>query len=790
MFNPKEFLLNAARGGMRERSALSRYGAALGFTLAAFALKAVLERFIEQESPFLLFFSAVMFSAWFGGLGAGLLATVLSALLSDYFFLAPTLSLRPGGSGQALRLTIFIVEGIGISLLCEGLRTSRFRGEAQQSALRQSDARHRLFVEEVADYAFMICDANGIITDWNYGAERLFGHTKQQALGQPLSVIFTPEDCAADAPKHELETARKDHTATDVRWHLRRDGSRVWVNGTVTAVRDEAGALHGFAKVARDETMRREAEERLRDNQKQLRLITDAVPVLIAYIDKDERYRFVNRAYEDWFAQPTTNIVGAHIRDALGDEGYAIARPNLLRAFGGERITYERLMPYKYGGARYTSGVHIPDVGDDGTVRGVVVLVSDITERKRAEDETAELYQRAQVANRMKDEFLATLSHELRTPLTPIIGWLHMIRGKMLPEAEVERGLSVIAKNASWLSSLINDLLDMSAVLSDKIKLDKSPVSIASILRESIDTAQTQAAVRRIEITFEIDEAGERAMVNGDRTRLLQIFWNLLNNAIKFERDGGRVHVGCEVENAVCRVRVRDYGIGIAAEFLPHVFEHFRQSDSSSTRSYGGLGLGLALVKNFVEAHEGTITVESSGENQGTQFTVTLPLLEAKAERTDTAGESYDAGCKADSTPTAIPVEGQSRSESHGARVLVIEDSPDTLEMMGMILRHAGFQIIACEDAFDALRHASMSEFDIVIADIGLPEISGHELIKRLRMLPHFTHVPAIALTGYATPRDAEQALSAGFDAHLAKPVAAADLLAKIDELLDDKANH
>ena len=169
MFKLKEFVLDVARRGMRERSAMSRYGAALGFTLAAFALKAALEQFIEQESPFLLFFSAVMFSAWFGGLGAGLLATLLSALLSDYFFLAPSLTLRPGGSGQALRLVIFIIEGAGISLLCEGLRTSRLRGEAQESALRESEARHRMFVEEVADYAFMIFDANGIITDWNYG---------------------------------------------------------------------------------------------------------------------------------------------------------------------------------------------------------------------------------------------------------------------------------------------------------------------------------------------------------------------------------------------------------------------------------------------------------------------------------------------------------------------------------------------------------------------------------------------------------------------------------------------
>lgn len=783
MFNPKEFVLDAVRRGMRERSAASRYGAAVGFTLAAFGLKIVLDRFIEQESPFLLFFSAVMFSAWFGGLGAGLLATTLSALLSDYFFLAPSLSTNSGGSGQALRLGIFVIEGAAISLLCEGLRTSQTRGEAQESALRQSEARHRMFVEEVADYAFMIFDANGIVTDWNYGAERLFGYTKQQALGQHTSFVFTPEDRAAGAPEQELEAARRDRTATDLRWHLRRDNSRIWINGTVTAVRDEAGELRGFAKVARDETMRHEAEERLRDNQKQLRLITDAVPVLISYIDREERYRFVNQAYEDWFAQPMMNIVGTHLRDTLGDEGYAAVRPNLLRALDGERITYERLMPYKYGGARYTSGIFIPDVGDDGAVRGVVALVSDITERKRIEDETAKLYQRAQAANRMKDEFLATLSHELRTPLTPIIGWLHMIRGKMLPEAEVERGLSVIAKNAALLSSLINDLLDMSAVLSDKIKLDKSPVAIASVLRESIDTAGTQAAVRRIEIVLEIDEAGERAMVDGDRTRLSQIFWNLLNNAVKFSGDGGRVHVGCEVENAVCRVRVRDYGIGIAAEFLPHIFEHFRQSDSSSTRSYGGLGLGLALVKNFVEAHEGTITVESSGENQGTQFTVTLPLLEAGAEeRIDMTSKNHNAKTALAGSPAG--------GENHRARVLVVEDSPDTLEMMGMVLRHAGFQPTACEDASDALRHASMSEFDIVIADIGLPDISGHELIKRLRLLPHFTQVPALALTGYATLQDAEQAVSAGFNAHLAKPVAAAELLAKINELLNGKATR
>ncbi len=381
----------------------------------------------------------------------------------------------------------------------------------------------------------------------------------------------------------------------------------------------------------------------------------------------------------------------------------------------------------------------------------------------------------AEAANRAKDEFLATLSHELRTPLTPILGWIRMMRSGMLDGDNATHGLAVIDSNAHALLRLINDLLDMSAILSGKMRIEQMPIDLTEVLREAVETVRPQADKCNINIELEFcdDPAVPAVMIPGDRTRLVQVFWNLLNNAIKFSPENSRVRVVCTMyDGLVARVEVEDQGQGIAPEFLPHIFERFRQADSSNTRLYGGMGIGLALVKSFVEAHGGTVQGTSEGRERGSKFTIELPLF--KATKEDATAFNAEA-----TSVTEVP-----KLTGSIVRLLIIDDVGDTLDMLGATFQARGYHTTLCQSAREALRVATSEHFDVIISDIGLPEIDGYELIKQLRAVSHLRHVPAVALTGYASQHDNERALAAGYDTHLAKPVDPALLLMQIEQQL------
>ncbi len=374
----------------------------------------------------------------------------------------------------------------------------------------------------------------------------------------------------------------------------------------------------------------------------------------------------------------------------------------------------------------------------------------------------------AEAASQAKDEFLTTISHELRTPLTPIIGWIHMIRNGILPDEETVHGLSVIEKNSYALKRLINDLLDMSAILSGKMRMEELPVSLEQAVREAVETVQPYAATRDIDIVVTFHDC-QNEIVSGDRARLVQVFWNILHNAIKFSSAGGRVEVDAEANDLEMIVRVRDYGKGISPEFVPFVFERFRQADGSKTRSFAGLGLGLALVKSFVEAHNGAVKAESEGVGHGTCFTVKLPLRKPEAQTISQPAEEPQAG----SPPDKV-------------HLMIVEDDPDTLEMLRATLESRGFRVTACESAAETLRVASGTQVDLIISDIGMPQMDGFHMIERLREIAGYQDVPAIALSGYASQKDAKAALAAGFNAHVSKPVDPAELIIMVNGLLQN----
>jgi PAS domain S-box-containing protein len=393
-------------------------------------------------------------------------------------------------------------------------------------------------------------------------------------------------------------------------------------------------------------------------------------------------------------------------------------------------------------------------------------------ENARLFEEEHAAREEAEAANRAKDEFLTTLSHELRTPLTPIIGWIHMIRTGMVPTQESDHGLSVVEKNSLALKRLINDLLDMSAILSGKMRMESQPVHLRSAINEALETVRPAADDNRIHLKVSFAGWREPVIVNGDRTRLVQTFWNLLNNAVKFSGEGSEVLVSGEANGSDALISIEDSGRGITPDFLPHVFERFRQEDGSKTRLFGGLGMGLALVKSFVEAHGGSVGAESAGPGRGSRFTVRLPR---HVEHVATAIEERPGNHEA--------------SMPQPAHLLVVDDDADTLEMLRAAFETRGFCVTACESAANALTAAQDGPFDAVVSDIGMPLVDGFELMRRLRELRHLSSVPAVALTGYASRKDAEMAEAAGFDAHVAKPVDPAELAALINRLLQPSSD-
>jgi signal transduction histidine kinase/ActR/RegA family two-component response regulator len=373
----------------------------------------------------------------------------------------------------------------------------------------------------------------------------------------------------------------------------------------------------------------------------------------------------------------------------------------------------------------------------------------------------------AEAASRAKDEFLTTISHELRTPLTPIIGWVHMIRNGLLAQKESIHGLEVIEKNSHALKRLINDLLDMSAILSGKMRMEQKSVSLESAVHEAVEMVRPSADTQGVRVEV-VADTSNGALVTGDRTRLVQAFSNLLDNAIKFSPAGALVKIGCKLSGNTATVSVEDQGCGINVDFLPFVFERFRQEDGSKTRAHGGLGLGLALVKSFVEAHHGTVRAESAGAGLGSRFIITLPCTEFVAA---------DAAASTGAHGQPAPV-----------HLMIIEDDPDTLEMLRATLELRGYRVTACESADETLRLAPANSIDLIISDIGMPGMDGFEMIRRLRELENYETVPAIALSGYASRKDIQAALAAGFDAHMSKPVDPRELLKLIKKFV--KRNH
>ena len=426
-------------------------------------------------------------------------------------------------------------------------------------------------------------------------------------------------------------------------------------------------------------------------------------------------------------------------------------------------------------------------------------MENEIAERKRTEAEREHLLAReqkaraeAEAANRIKDEFLAVLSHELRTPLSPILGWVRMLRSSKLDAAATERALETIERNAQLQTQLIEDLLDVSRILQGKMTLDARPVDLASTIAAAVETVRLAANAKSIAIQTAIEPSVGQVL--GDPTRLQQVVWNLLSNAIKFTPKAGRVEVRLERIQTSAQIRVSDTGSGIEPEFLPHIFEYFRQADSTTTRLFGGLGLGLAIVRHLVELHGGIVQAASPGEGQGATFVVQLPLLRSGKELRENSAPSsltpQNESGRIDfhgSWEESSPQPPESFLSLNGIRVLLVDDEPDNREFLICVLEQYDAVVRAAASGAEALKTLLEWQPDILVSDIGMPEMDGYELIRQVRALPlPGGQMLAIALTAYAGEVDRQQALSAGFNQHVAKPVDPDQLVAIVVGLIRD----
>ncbi|WP_084736686.1 hybrid sensor histidine kinase/response regulator [Cystobacter ferrugineus] len=422
-------------------------------------------------------------------------------------------------------------------------------------------------------------------------------------------------------------------------------------------------------------------------------------------------------------------------------------------------------------GPRFLEASLAPLPEDATGLGGFLLVLQDTTEQVRLQREREGLLQQLEAAVRMRDEFLSVTSHELRTPLTSMLGWVQMLRNGTLSPEKQSRALEIIERNAKSQAQLIEDLLDVSRIISGKLRLEVASLQLEDVVRAAVESVTPAAQAKDIRLQVVLDDT--LGPVMGDAHRLQQVAWNLLTNAVKFTPKGGRVHVTLRRVSSSAELTVRDTGQGIAPEFLPHVFERFRQADSSATRRHGGLGLGLSIVRHLVELHGGRVSVSSEGLGQGATFVVSLPISPLRLK--DPSADPATAGAPTFDCPEGIA----------GLRVLLVEDEPDVREMLVTLLERCGLHVTAASSAAEAWELLPRGKPDVLISDVGMPGEDGYTFLRRVRALPveRGGRIPALAITAHARPEDRRKALLAGFQMHLAKPVPADELLLMIATL-------
>ncbi len=694
---------------------------------------------------------------------------------------------------------------------------------------RAEEIRSRLAAIVESSYDAIIGKTlEGVITNWNKSAQRMYGYSDEEVIGRPISLLIPKERAGeltkildrirSGEPVNQLETVR-----------VRKDGTRINVSISVSPLRNAAGEIIGAATIARDVTERRQlfereqearaVAERAASRTARLQAITAALsealtPAQVASVvlnqvvpafgaragsvvlltDRGDELEILDAIglppglIDEWRRFPVAQQVPLAIAVRTGElvilenlEARDKAFPHLvsLHALTGNQALAAIPLTVE-GRAVGAMGLSFEEAQqfsdeDRAFMLAIARQCAQAITRARLYDAERRSRAEAEAANRTKDEFLATLSHELRTPLTAMLGWTRLMRTSNLDEATAAHALETVERNARAQAQLIEDLLDVSRIITGKVRMEVHPIELIPVIEAAVDAVRPAAEAKAIHLQTALDPLA--GPVSGDAGRLQQVVWNLVSNAVKFTGKGGRIKVGLERAGSHLQITVADTGEGIRQEFLPYVFDRFRQADGSTTRTHGGLGLGLSIVRHLVELHGGTVKAESEGAGHGATFTVMLPLLSVLTPDADAEQLSAADGNGTQSAPALL---------LNNLRVLIVDDERDARELLALVLEKQGANVRAVSSAEEALDAIGTLKPDVLVSDIGMPHDDGYTLIRKVRALSaeQGGRTPAIAVTAYAGDTAREMTLAAGFQTHLAKPIDPAELLAAIVSLV------
>ena len=683
------------------------------------------------------------------------------------------LNQRAGESERSSRTTIIsivLAAVIGCALLAIVFSLTRRNLLLRQRAtdeLSTERERLRVTLASIGD-AVLATDGSGCITLANPAAEVLTGWSQPEMLGQPLEAVFrilneqtreSVENPAQRALGEGVIVGLANHTVL-----IRKDGTEYPIDDSAAPIRDAKGRIFGSVLVFRDASAERAAERKLQLRDAELQIINDHARFPIVHLDGRHHYIFVNRAYAERFGITPEQCAGKHIREVAGELAYQSVRPHIESVLAGRTVEFESEIPYQAPlGTRWMRCIYAPvHQSEDEEGRSLVATVTDITDRKEAEEMLRRSQAALQEADRRKDEFLATLSHELRNPLAPIRAAAQLLASPEINSQQLQWAQNMLQRQVGHMALLLDDLLDIARITQGKLDIRKERVTINGIVDSAVEAARPLIEGKNHRLTVTLPP--QALTIEADPLRLSQVISNLLTNAAKYTDPGGHIDLRVVIQDGALTLSVKDDGIGIAPESIDRIFEMFSQIETGSRRSDGGLGIGLALVKGLTQLHGGTVEVRSDGLGHGSEFMLHLPVA-----ITDSA-----------SPPIRSSVDSPKITSTR--RFLIADDNRDAADSLGMLLELAGHEVRVAHSGETALSLAQAFRPDTALLDIGMPDLSGYEVARQLRREPWGIGIRLIALTGWGQPDDVRRALEAGFDHHLTKPVEPEALTALITD--------
>jgi len=740
----------AGRAPAAPRSAAATYGLAFTALGAAVLLRYLLDRWMGDTLPLITLFGAVAAAVWVGGRTPAIVVAAAGYFACDVLFIQPRGAFALGGVPGFIGLLAYIATCAFIIFFGESARRASREANAQREVLRMT-------LLSIGD-AVVTTDIEGRVTSMNAVAETLTGWPSGDALGRSLDDVFRIVNEASRQPvANPAATALRQGVVVGLANHtvlIRRDGTECPIDDSAAPIRDEAGVVSGCVLIFRDVTEQRRLERRKTDQLLTARLLASIIASSDdAIISKslDGVIQTWNAGAERLFGYTAEQAVGRHISliipaDRISEEDRIVAS---LRA--GERIDHFETERMRIDGSRILVSLTISPLRDDeGRVVGASKIVRDVTDRKRAEDDLRRLAADLSEADRRKNEFLAMLAHELRNPLAPIANAARVLRLGGRDADAVRSASEMLERQVGQMSRLVDDLLDMSRITRGRIELRQRRIELGPVINQAVEAVRAQYTCMNHELSVTLPP--RPLYLDADPARLAQVVGNLLANACKFTDSGGRVWLTVEEDGAQVVIRVRDTGIGVAAEDLPHLFDMFVQADTSLERSRDGLGIGLTLVKTLVEMHGGSVEARSEGPGRGSEFTIRLPLASPALQ-----------------VPPAHAI--ATALVSVPRRVLIVDDSVDGAASLAMLLELAGHQTWQAHDGVEAVAAAGRIRPDVLLLDIGLPRMNGYEACRQIRQEPWGRELFIVALTGWGQEDDRLQSREAGFDAHMVKPV-------------------